>query len=850
MTDRRPEVHWVPGDPDAFVLWGSDLRLYKVVEGHPGNAEGLPIGRDRWAVLEASLSEPHYIKCVDLWHGPGLIVAAGQATGRVSLVSFGMPEPTLADRLRRTELSPKQPRNCAALAWHRAETSLLAVGFDRMRSDCGVMVWDVAAGEGRLVEAGQPGDHCSSLAWVGRSSCLAAGLNGRTVRVFDTRANPQKHVAGTQTKATFGVCVDPTNDDRIAGHSESQVVIWDRRNFEKPIVTINTMQQVTRLAWCPTRHGLLANSVRDSGAVVLRDIMSWAVSQDEGEASVTERSLQLGPADRLGAVADFAWHPTRENTLLALGTTGRFIEWTVADRLTLNWSARHSLVWSAGSSCLTAMEPAGTDVSDNTANVQESVVDIGVTMRQRAEAGYKGITALSQVASLGLDSDLKAVWSWIIQKEELSSLSQPPPFLIKYQHFRHLGVRSVIRPSIANSSVSMRSWIGLDSYRTARTYVSEERDLILRLCGWEDWKLKKQAESARSCEQILRSAAVAVFSLDLKSAIAILRNATTNARNKGDLLLANTLQMVSFAVSGYSADGAKLWREVVATSVASLPDPALKALFSFLTAEDETFSEVLDEKDGLALTDKIAFAARFLSDRQLADYLEREWLTLLAAGSLQGLMLTSSDVDSQEALQSYLDRTGDLQSVCWLALRILPSVPLRSDKVNTWLESFRQMLDQWGLFSERAELDMALTAADPTRESCQQVSVVCHFCGKSIGSAKKGSNRGMVSNTSSLSRQAGNKAKTQACPNCRKPLPRCAVCLVNMGTDSGNTMLSAGKDDTTKKITSFGDWFSWCQTCRHGGHAGHMIDWFSAHQVCPVTGCTCRCASLDANSQL
>ena len=38
--------------------------------------------------------------------------------------------------------------------------------------------------------------------------------------------------------------VDPTNDDRIAGHSESQVVIWDRRNFEKPIITINTMQQV------------------------------------------------------------------------------------------------------------------------------------------------------------------------------------------------------------------------------------------------------------------------------------------------------------------------------------------------------------------------------------------------------------------------------------------------------------------------------------------------------------------------------------------------------------------------------------------------------------------------------
>jgi WD40 repeat protein len=163
------------------------------------------LGRDRWAVLEASLAEPHYIKCVDLWRGPGVIVAAGQATGRVSLVSFGPPDPVLTESLRRTEFSPKQPRNCAALAWHPTEQSLLAVGFDRMRSDCGVLVWDVAASEGRLVEVGQPGDHCSSLAWSGRSSYLAAGLNGRTVRLFDTRANPQKHLAGTQTKATFGL---------------------------------------------------------------------------------------------------------------------------------------------------------------------------------------------------------------------------------------------------------------------------------------------------------------------------------------------------------------------------------------------------------------------------------------------------------------------------------------------------------------------------------------------------------------------------------------------------------------------------------------------------------------------
>ena len=40
---------------------------------------------------------------------------------------------------------------------------------------------------------------------------------------------------------------------------------------------------------------------------------------------------------QVGAVASFAWHPSLENTLLAVGWKG-FSEWTVSDRLTLNWS--------------------------------------------------------------------------------------------------------------------------------------------------------------------------------------------------------------------------------------------------------------------------------------------------------------------------------------------------------------------------------------------------------------------------------------------------------------------------------------------------------------------------------
>lgn len=39
-----------------------------------------------------------------------------------------------------------------------------------------------------------------------------------------------------------------------------------------------------------------------------------------------------------------------------------------------------------------------------------------------------------------------------------------------------------------------------------------------------------------------------------------------------------------------------------------------------------------------------------------------------------------------------------------------------------------------------------------------------------------------------------------------------------------------------------------CQTCRHGGHAVHILEWFlnedgkRTHDVCPVVDCNCRCA--------
>ncbi len=45
--------------------------------------------------------------------------------------------------------------------------------------------------------------------------------------------------------------------------------------------------------------------------------------------------------------------------------------------------------------------------------------------------------------------------------------------------------------------------------------------------------------------------------------------------------------------------------------------------------------------------------------------------------------------------------------------------------------------------------------------------------------------------------------------------------------------------------TKLGNWFSWCQTCKHGGHLKHLIEWFKGHNYCPYVNCDCKCITSD-----
>lgn len=90
---------------------------------------------------------------------------------------------------------------------------------------------------------------------------------------------------------------------------------------------------------------------------------------------------------------------------------------------------------------------------------------------------------------------------------------------------KFLGVRTLLYSSAETSQAKLSNWTGLDSAKPIRTYHSTERELILKLCGWDKKKMGK-----KNLNEISRNAAIAVFNLDMKAAIEILKSGCTGSK--------------------------------------------------------------------------------------------------------------------------------------------------------------------------------------------------------------------------------------------------------------------------------------------------------------------------------
>ena len=298
---------------------------------------------------------------------------------------------------------------------------------------------------------------------------------------------------------------------------------------------------------------------------------------------------------------------------------------------------------------------------------------------------------------------------------------------------------------------------------------------------------------------------------------------------------------------------------------------------------------------------------------------------------------------AQDLLQKCNDIAHDIQTTALLVCRTLiisevkkksaapessssSTSKMKEDDIHAvWLYEYRQLLNRWELFMERASLDVAIgsryrwimskaanekkqpvtpsrastTDANKLRPSlASKVSTAiggggsasrtdanrtlyrlplaetksphvflrCNFCASSlpVDCMQK------QTNASWLRRQ---RPLISCCPNCKKPLPRCYICLLYMGMINPQVEYSRAiqrkrlEEDMVKdnieydedggfdgnnalvnehNVLDYGRWFMFCQLCKHGGHAGCLEKWFSGgHRICGVNGCNCLCHDLS-----
>ncbi|CAO3599741.1 unnamed protein product [Absidia cylindrospora] len=311
-------------------------------------------------------------------------------------------------------------------------------------------------------------------------------------------------------------------------------------------------------------------------------------------------------------------------------------------------------------------------------------------------------------------------------------------------------------------------------------------------------------------------------------------------------------KLVSIVLAGYQTNSnpAPTWKRLCESiSKDMVHRPYLRAIFEYIASN--SWEQVLLDT-ALPLRERIAIALRFLDDDELVMFLSRTMDHVISDGDIEGLVLTGLSTRGMDLLENMVNRYGDIQTAALLVGFIVPR-RIQDVRAEEWIESYRLLLNRWQFWHPRAKFDIErgkyMSASEDI--ASPQVYVRCTYCAQTLGHSlliqnirsRDGKRMNVQANISPASGgRISGKQKATVCPSCRKPLPRCALCLLHMGTPIDSIRQAMASSNANHADSSnFDMWFTWCQTCRHGGHAVHMFDWFQKHSSCPVSNCACQC---------
>lgn len=516
-------------------------------------------------------------------------------------------------------------------------------------------------------------------------------------------------------------------------------------------------------------------------------------------------------------------------------------------------------------------------------------------------------------ASLKDTFSLLRLWTWIDRVESLCNDEEmDDTFDWQAKGLMEAGVWQLLD---FHTDISTTDKVTFSETLVCNVYDSPIRRMALTSCGWAGkFDLSNILAECEALGEYERSAALAVWHGDIGAAVQALQRASEIVRldvkadeNKSNQVLRNpryaeTLDLIAMCIAGFGSNvGAPshVWQvacstlltreDLVATEANNTKVAYLRALCEFLlkVGSSEVSDQILGNKE-LSLSDRVAFACRFLEGKDLKAFLAKCIDVCQSTGDIEGLVVSGLSKDGIKILQSFVDRHADIQTAALVVSRSVlpPDWTYERRSCIEWVESYRSLLNTWQMWQSRAMFDVDRAEAlrnmkvktegmavgggqkavsfqsrrlpNPNRRQGPrstdpdlaiipaQLDARCNYC-----SAPLGLRQGATSQW--LSKM---KPVLSCCPNCRKPLPRCAICLLPLGClnpymeltrdrsrsgPRGNPTLASPDDLSSLANLPFAEWFTWCMRCKHGGHAHHLVGWFSNHETCPVSGCDCKC---------
>lgn len=145
---------------------------------------------------------------------------------------------------------------------------------------------------------------------------------------------------------------------------------------------------------------------------------------------------------------------------------------------------------------------------------------------------------------------------------------------------------------MSRSDFTNMTWSDFPASGSIKVYRSDQREFSQTLCGWNYDRHKENGfnnfiDEICAKQEYTRAAMLAAFHLKIRYAIEILGRGAEKVNDP------SSLRIAAIALSGFNQDKNGIWRSQCTIAHDQIQDPYLRAMFAFLTPDNDSYETVL-----------------------------------------------------------------------------------------------------------------------------------------------------------------------------------------------------------------------------------------------------------------